>query len=180
MKLWPQARTGIWSWRTAALNETSISRTILGQLQFEIKMFFEQTFSTFFSYEAAMRYLRKQADLNPDIVTLTKEGTTEEGRDLMLIKISDKSGTDTAEKKAVWIDSGLTDELFTEVEWYDSNISNLNCHFRNPCKRMDRPRSRLLRGRQAHRGLLLPRDLRRRVRRRLAHYASTQSRRVRV
>ena len=60
----------------------------------------------FFSYEAAMRYLRKQADLNPDIVTLTKEGTTEEGRDLMLIKISDKSGTDNAEKKAVWIDSG--------------------------------------------------------------------------
>ena len=127
-----------------------------------------------------MRYLRKQADLNPDIVTLTKEGTTEEGRDLMLIKISDKSGTEPAEKKAVWIDSGLTDKLFTEVEWYDSNNFNLNCHFRNPCKRMDRPRRRILRGRQAHRGLLFPRDLRRRVRRRLAYYASTQSRRVRV
>ena len=60
-----------------------------------------------------MRYLRKQADLHPDIVTLTKEGTTEEGRDIMLIKISDNSRADTADRKAVWIDAGLTDTQCT-------------------------------------------------------------------
>ena len=54
-----------------------------------------------------MRYLRKQADLHPDVVTLAKEGTTEEGRDIMLIKISNNSRADTAGCKAIWIDSGL-------------------------------------------------------------------------
>ena len=68
----------------------------------------------FCSYEDEMRYLRKQADLHPDIVTLTKEGTTEEGRDIMLIKISDNSRADTADRKAVWIDAGLTDTQCTK------------------------------------------------------------------
>ena len=59
-----------------------------------------------------MRYLRRQAEDHPDIVTLTTEGVTEEGRDLMLIKISGNSRTETAaDCKAIWIDSGL--EEFT-------------------------------------------------------------------
>ena len=57
-----------------------------------------------------MRYLRKQADLHPDIITLTKEGTTEEGRDIMLLKISDNSNADTEGRMAVWIDAGMTDK----------------------------------------------------------------------
>ena len=56
-----------------------------------------------------MRYLRKQADLHPDIITLTKEGTTEEGRDIMLLKISDNSNADTEGRMAVWIDAGMID-----------------------------------------------------------------------
>ena len=105
-----------------------------------------------------MRYLRKQADLHPDIVTLTKEGTTEEGRDLMLITISDNSRADAAERKAIWIDSGLhLTDMYTVPERLLDDMS-LNCRCRNPCKRMDRACRRLLRGRQTHRGLLLPRE----------------------
>ena len=73
-----------------------------------------------------MRYLRKQADLHPDVVTLTKEGTTEEGRDIMLIKISDNSRADTAGCRAIWIDSGLMDTPHTKKLVYDINI-NCDC-----------------------------------------------------
>ena len=66
----------------------------------------------FCSYEEGMRYLRKQAELHPDIVTLTKVDVTEEGRDLMLVEISRNSKTErAADCKAIWIDSGL--ETFT-------------------------------------------------------------------
>lgn len=51
-----------------------------------------------------MDYLVRIAKRYPDYVRMTKEGTTEEGRDLMLVKIG--QSTKGIEKGAIWIDSG--------------------------------------------------------------------------
>jgi hypothetical protein len=58
-------------------------------------------------YDEIKDYLQRMAERYPEFVRLTNEGTTVEGRDIMLVKIG--RSTEGHEKRAIYIDSGKTD-----------------------------------------------------------------------
>jgi hypothetical protein len=60
--------------------------------------------NVFSRYDEIMGYLERMANDYPEFVKLTKEGTTEEGRKIMLVKIG--WSTEGTERKAIFIDAG--------------------------------------------------------------------------
>ena len=63
-----------------------------------------------------MGHLDRIAAENPDFIKLTEEGTTHEGRRLVMLKIgTSPKGSDT---RAVWIDAG---ESWKSLEWERSD-----------------------------------------------------------
>ncbi len=64
-------------------------------------------FDRFLRYDELVAWLRSVADANPGLVTLDKYGSSHEGRDLMLVTITDTATGAHDTKPAHWVDASI-------------------------------------------------------------------------